>query len=111
MTSQTSAIQGPPGTGKTQAILNIISNLLIQNRTIEIVSNNNSAAKNILEKLASPKYSLDFLVAPLGKKDNKLAFINIQNGLYPDLSLWRKTTEEIQQLQEQITTIAQELLL
>ena len=63
-----SVIQGPPGTGKTQTILNILANLLVQNRTIEIVSNNNSATENVLEKLASPKYGLDFLVAPLGKK-------------------------------------------
>lgn len=54
LTSQMSVIQGPPGTGKTQTILNIIANLLLQNRTIEIVSNNNSATENVLEKLALP---------------------------------------------------------
>ena len=109
LTNQMSIIQGPPGTGKTQTILNIIANLLLQNQTIEIVSNNNSATENVLEKLASAKYGLDFLVAPLGKKDNKAAFINSQNSCYPDLSLWKKTTEQIQQLRNQITTLAQEL--
>ena len=39
--SQLSVIQGPPGTGKTQTILNIIANLLIHNKTVQVVSNNN----------------------------------------------------------------------
>lgn len=46
-----SIIEGPPGTGKTQTILNIIANLVIQNKTIAIVSNNNSAVFNVREKL------------------------------------------------------------
>lgn len=109
LTSQMSVIQGPPGTGKTQTILNILANLLVQNRTIEIVSNNNSATENVLEKLASPKYGLDFLVAPLGKKDNKITFINNQSDRYPDLSSWEKTLEQIQQLRDQSTVLAKEL--
>lgn len=109
LTSQMSVIQGPPGTGKTQTILNIIANLLIQNCTIQIVSNNNSATENILEKLASPKYGLDFLVAPLGKKDNKTAFVGNQRDHYPNLSLWEKTPEQIQQLRNQSAILAKEL--
>ena len=41
MENQISVIQGPPGTGKTQTILNIISNILMQGKTVQIVSNNN----------------------------------------------------------------------
>ena len=44
---QMSVIQGPPGTGKTQTILNIIANLLIRGKTIQVVSNNNSATQNV----------------------------------------------------------------
>ena len=45
MENQISVIQGPPGTGKTQTILNIIANILMQGKTVQIVSNNNSAPK------------------------------------------------------------------
>lgn len=34
--SQISVIEGPPGTGKTQTILNIVANILIQNKTVAI---------------------------------------------------------------------------
>ena len=48
---QVSIVQGPPGTGKTQTILNIIANLLLADKTILVVSNNNSAVENIAENL------------------------------------------------------------
>jgi hypothetical protein len=47
-----SIVEGPPGTGKTQTILNIIANLIVQNKTVAIVSNNNAAVINVWEKLA-----------------------------------------------------------
>lgn len=46
-----SVIQGPPGTGKTQTILNILANLLLEGKTMEIVSNNNSAVENVIGKI------------------------------------------------------------
>lgn len=91
--NQISVIQGPPGTGKTQTILNIIANILIKNQTVQVVSNNNSATTNILEKLASPKYNMDFIVAPLGNSDNKKTFIKEQTGEYPNLSSWKSEIE------------------
>lgn len=109
LSNQMSVIQGPPGTGKTQTILNIIANLLLRNQTVEIVSNNNSAVENVFEKLASPKYCLGFLVAPLGRSDKKRAFIESQNGLYPDLSTWAQTSDNLQKLRTQTTELAQEL--
>jgi len=109
LSNQTSVIQGPPGTGKTQTILNIIANLLIQDCTVEIVSNNNSATENVLEKLASPKYGLGFLVAPLGKKDNKIDFIDHQSGLYPDLSSWERDVETLHEMEERVNSLSQEL--
>lgn len=105
-----SVIQGPHGTGKTQTILNIIANLLIQNRTVEIVSNNNSATENVLEKLASAKYGLDFLAAPLGKRKNKNAFINGQSGCYPDPSSWEKNPVSGHMNQRQIDVTVGEVL-
>jgi len=84
-----SVIEGPPGTGKTQTILNIIANLVLQGKTVQIVSNNNSAIDNVFEKLASPKYGMDFIVAQLGRYERKEDFIAAQKGVYPDLSGWR----------------------
>ena len=59
--NQISVIQGPPGTGKTQTILNIIANILVQGKSVMVVSNNNSATANVQEKLQ--KYGLNFIVA------------------------------------------------
>lgn len=89
MENQISVIQGPPGTGKTQTILNIIANILMQGKTVQIVSNNNSATENVYEKLSSPKYGLGFIVAQLGCSENKKAFIQKQDERYPDMSDWR----------------------
>lgn len=91
-----SIIEGPPGTGKTQTVLNIIANLLIKNKSILIVSNNNSALQNVIDKLAEEE--LDFLSAFLGKYENKENFFSNQSGLYPNISSWecsRKTQEQI----------------
>lgn len=70
--SQISIIEGPPGTGKTQTILNIIANIVVNNKTCAIVSNNNSAVENVYEKLKEKQ--LDFLVAKLGKEENRELF-------------------------------------
>lgn len=91
--SQISVIQGPPGTGKTQTILNIIANLLAEEKSILVVSNNNSATENVFEKLG--KSGLGFLVAPLGNRENKEAFIANQPPLNPKLPSWRKTKMEL----------------
>ncbi|MCM1141549.1 MAG: DNA2/NAM7 family helicase [Muribaculum sp.] len=86
LTNQISVIQGPPGTGKTQTILNIIANLLINNKSVLVVSNNNSATENVLEKLQ--KNGFGFLVAPLGCKENREAFIANQPRLNPEIPSW-----------------------
>ena len=103
MENQISVIQGPPGTGKTQTILNIIANILIQGKTVQVVSNNNSATENVFEKLSSSKYNLGFIVATLGKSDNKINFINNQKTNYPDFTSWKSDDIQddfMQQVQE-----------
>lgn len=106
LTNQISVIQGPPGTGKTQTILNIIANLLKDKKSVLVVSNNNSAIENVLEKLA--KNGLDFLVAPLGKKENKEAFIANQPSLNPALPSWRKGIIELNRASHEVKrTLAQ----
>ena len=68
-----SVIEGPPGTGKTQTILNILANLVaIQGKSVAVVSNNNEAVKNVIEKMTKKGYG--FLTALLGKKKNQEAF-------------------------------------
>lgn len=85
LTHQVSIIQGPPGTGKTQTILNIIANLLMKDKTVLVVSNNNSAVDNVAEKLDGE--GLGFIVAKLGSVQNKEAFIASQAN-YPDMTDW-----------------------
>ncbi len=84
---QISVIQGPPGTGKTQTILNIIANILLRNQTVMVVSNNNSATTNVLEKLQ--KYGIGFIVAPLGRRENKENFIKNQPSTPQELYSWK----------------------
>ena len=110
LSNQLSVIQGPPGTGKTQTILNIIANLLIRHKTVQVVSNNNSATENVLEKLAKPQNGLDFLVATLGKKENKQQFIEKQTGTYPNITSWQQTPERMTELQRKIVARSEELL-
>lgn len=98
--NQISVIQGPPGTGKTQTILNIIANILISGKSVVIVSNNNSATLNVLEKLQKEKYGMDFMVAALGNSENKAKFISDQTGAYPDLSGWEPSLEDRVSLDE-----------
>ena len=85
LTHQVSIIQGPPGTGKTQTILNIIANLLMADKTVLVVSNNNSAVENVAEKLEGE--GLGFIVAKLGSVQNKEAFIANQPEC-PDMAEW-----------------------
>ena len=90
LNNQVSIIQGPPGTGKTQTILNIIANLLMHDKTVLIVSNNNDATRNVYEKLASDKYGLGFICAFHGKKDNIENFLKNQQQFYPEyLKGWK----------------------
>ena len=107
MENRISIIQGPPGTGKTQTILTIIANLLINEKTAEIVSNNNSAVDNVREKLESAGLSL--FLAQLGKRDNKDSFLNNQTGVYPDMEGWqlsifnrKKHLDEIKELTDKL---------
>lgn len=100
-----SVVQGPPGTGKTQTILNIVSNLLIYDKNCLIVSNNNSAVSNVIEKLSQPKYGFDFLVAALGNVENKENFINSQKGEWPDLSSWKISQHRNRELRLEIKSI------
>lgn len=105
-----SVIEGPPGTGKTQTILNIIANIVIAGKTVQVVSNNNSAIQNIYEKFS--EYGLDFIIASLGRSSNKTKFLTSQTDSYPDFSGWffreaeqPEFIEEIGRLSEQLQNV------
>jgi len=89
--SSLSVIEGPPGTGKTQTILNIIVNAVLRGESVAVVSSNNSATKNVYEKLA--KFDLGFIAALLGNSENKKEFIDSQTDI-PDLSKYRLSVRE-----------------
>ncbi|WP_312813000.1 AAA domain-containing protein [Sedimentibacter sp.] len=109
--NQVSVIQGPPGTGKTQTILNIISNILLQGKTVQVVSNNNAAIENVYEKLSSSKYNLGFIVASLGNVENKKEFIRNQERTYPQFSDWMiqdtmlNSLDEVKSKSEQLSVV------
>lgn len=89
--SQVLLVQGPPGTGKTQTILNLIANAVYFGQSVAMVSNNNTATKNVADKLE--KKGLGFLLAPLGNRDNKQKFIANQPD-YPNWTTWADQTPE-----------------
>ena len=78
-----SIIEGPPGTGKTQTILNIISNAVINGKSVAVVSNNNSATDNIFQKLE--KYGYSFICAPLGNAENVDNFFEDYDSTIPTI--------------------------
>ena len=90
--SKISIVQGPPGTGKTQTILNIISNVILNNKSVAIASNNNSAILNVRDKLK--KYNLDFITALLGSKSNKEQFVESQSE-YPEIPITARNSKDI----------------
>ncbi|MDR2950951.1 MAG: AAA family ATPase [Prevotella sp.] len=102
-----SIVEGPPGTGKTQTILNIIANLIVQDKTVAIVSNNNSAVFNVREKLE--KYGYGMVVASLGNNENKASFFdNIEEqAVNPDFRIseerLNKAKDEILELDSILT--------
>lgn len=100
--SQISIIQGPPGTGKTQTILNIVANIVAHNKSVMIVSNNNSAVENIKEKF--DKEGLGFIVAKLGKTDNSEHFIKEGQSDYPNMNQWQK--ESVEEAEEELKYIS-----
>lgn len=91
-----SIIEGPPGTGKTQTILNIISNAVLRDKSVAVVSNNNSATNNVFEKLE--KYGYSFLCAPLGNVDNVDKFFEEYNTIVPYIKKESVDVREINKL-------------
>jgi len=107
LTEQLSVIEGPPGTGKTQTILNIIANAIMNNKTVAVVSGNNSATANIIEKLQ--KYGVDFIAAYLGNKNNKEKFFAGQTQSYPDMKSWAMDAADYREFEATLKIRGKEL--
>ena len=106
MTNRLSIIQGPPGTGKTQTILNIIANVISENKTVAVVSNNNSAIDNVYEKLK--EYDVDFIAAKLGSTNNKQNFVQSQQALnMAKLKSWVVDKSRLHNLYSKIQSITE----
>lgn len=104
LTHSISIINGPPGTGKTQTILNIVANLIVNNKSVAVVSNNNEAVKNVQEKMRKNGYG--FLTAFLGNSDNQDCFFaNIPSY---DISEW-DCSESVDELTNQIYALNDKL--
>lgn len=111
LSNQLSLIEGPPGTGKTQTILNIIANLIMQDKTVLVTSPNNEATKNVFDKLSEEGFG--FIVALLGRRDNVKAFVESQERAYPPaLAEWSLSKKKQAALGESIrknTVVARDL--
>jgi very-short-patch-repair endonuclease/RecA/RadA recombinase len=99
LANELSIIEGPPGTGKTQTILNIIANAVMRGENVAVVSGNNSATKNVLEKLQ--KHDIDFIAAYLGNTANKKDFINTQKPL-PYMTDWILEPDTVSKLRQML---------
>jgi RecA/RadA recombinase len=102
--SQVTIVQGPPGTGKTQTILNMVANAIRFGHTVAVVSNNNAATRNVADKLEES--GLGFLLAALGRRANKAAFVAAQSGYPARVSQAVRRPEEIARLDARIASLA-----
>ncbi|MEX0445001.1 AAA domain-containing protein [Xenorhabdus sp. SGI246] len=101
LTSQISIIQGPPGTGKTQTILNIIANLVCQNKTVAVVAGNNEATHNVYEKLEKEGFA--FIAASLGNAVLQQAFFAKEHNI-PEIAHWELSARTLLQTRQVITS-------
>ena len=76
-------------------------------KTVAVVSNNNAATANVLEKLQ--KYGADFIAAYLGNNENKEKFFAGQTQDYPDMATWVMDTGAYNVVKEALEFSGKEL--
>lgn len=85
MENQISVIQGPPGTGKTQTILNIISNILMQEVGVDLLPENGQVLFTKTRKIIDGKIFNDIMDVWLFEYDG-------------EVDLGNATTDEVAQV-------------
>jgi very-short-patch-repair endonuclease len=83
------------------------ANAIINEKTVAVVSNNNAATANVLEKLE--KYGVDFIAAYLGNKENKEIFFAGQSQTYPDVNTWTMDSGEYDAIIKKLEASGNEL--
>ena len=92
---------------RSQTILNIIANAVMNGHTVAVVSNNNSATANVVEKLQ--KYDVDFMAAYLGKNENQEKFFSAQINTLPNMDNWILPNEEFRGIKSELKESQQKL--
>ena len=80
---------------------------MLNGKTVAVVSNNNSATHNVVEKLE--KKNAAFLTAFLGSVANRQAFLDSQTGAYPNMKSWELQAEACCALEEEVKVLSKEL--
>lgn len=86
--------------------MNIIVNAVLRGQSVAIVSSNNSATKNVYEKLE--KNGIEFIAALLGNTQNKKDFIDSQKQI-PDLTQFDLAGSEKSKLKEKALLLSGQL--
>lgn len=94
MEEDLSIIQGPPGTGKTQTILNIVANLVVNGKSVAVVSGNNEATRNVFDKINAAGYGS--INAFLGNHNNVSEFFTNNTLAGPDVSAMATYNDNIE---------------
>ena len=79
----------------------------MRKQSVAVVSNNNAAIENVINKLE--KNDLGFITALLGNQKNKTEFIDGQSGKYPDMDTWVIEKEERKSISGKIHDLIAEL--
>ncbi|MCM1087453.1 MAG: hypothetical protein NC419_04805 [Muribaculaceae bacterium] len=86
-----SMIQGSSKKDRIQTVFNILANLLLQGRSVQVVFPHHAAMEQVLEKLSADDCPLRFLSAPIGNAEDKQEFLMAQTGAYP--AFWSEDME------------------
>lgn len=109
LTEPITVITGPPGTGKTQLILNILANIISQDKTALFASKNNKAVENVEERLAKiftkgfiPRFGSKMLTKTVSKEKISNYFVSILNQAKVSISESKQKIDQFNSNRRQI---------
>lgn len=80
-------ITGPPGTGKSQVVLNLLTNLSLQGKTVLFASKNNQAVGTVLDKLQEIQTGYCTFVRVGNKEEKKKGLKLILDSLRQEMAV------------------------